>query len=259
MLDHHINWPEVPPQPPYEFREHLGRRSDRWRKSAAALYLLSQGFSLGTEIHYLVARHLGLRPTSGSIGRILPRLAADGLIRRAAVPFSIHRRLYLVTPTALGERVFTRLGWARHKTEWERMVRLHEQGKAGEQRHTLAVLYFAYHARLRGHRAGVMPEKPEAGRFAPDVVLRMGTDAPLYVEVERTGHGKSGKWANMLRHQSVIALCARTQAHREQLVDEVYWDFGAAGMATDLETLSRETWGAEGQIAPLWAETWPVH
>ncbi len=54
--------------------------------------------------------------------------------------------------------------WCPRETEWERMRRIHEQGKR-ETEHTLGTLIFAYQARQRGWKAGVMPDFQE-GRFA---------------------------------------------------------------------------------------------
>ena len=254
-ISHEVVWPPLTPEhPPYDYRPVLGRRKDVWRRTVKALWLISQGFALGSEIQYLIAGAEGIKAKSGAMGRILPRMVTAGILRQRLTPINGRKRMRIVALTDSGRNLTRRLGWTAVQNELERMEALHERGKMYEDRHTLAVLYFIYHARLRSFETSVMPPVI-GGRFAPDAAIAMNGNL-LYVEVERTGHNKAAKWQNMLTYQSRIAFCGRTRKHRRRLVDEVRWDFDAPGHATDLETLVKTTWLPDGGMGPLWAEEW---
>ncbi|MEA3351181.1 MAG: hypothetical protein U9Q82_11205 [Chloroflexota bacterium] len=140
--------------------------------------------------------------------------------------------------------------WPPFESELERMRRLHEKGKQSEESHTCATLAFTYQARLRGLKAGVIPEV-EAGHFVPDAVVFEDNERTL-VEVEM-GYGKRSKWRNMATHQESVAICARTVAHRKTLVGECR-DLNIPGKATDLRTLFLTS--RDEVPCPLWLDEW---
>ncbi len=255
LLSHDIQYPRVPSRPPRDLRHLLGRRPDFWRRVAKVLWLVSSGFSLGREIRELVAADEGTNPRSGAMGRLLRRLSDDGFLRSAVVPISQYRSLRLVSLGPASESIISRLAWTPAESEWERMQRLHEKGK-DENRHTLATIAFAYHARVRGWRAGVAPVLANAGRFAPDALVVDKTGDEIYVEVERSyGTDLLTKWRHMGEYQGRVAICARTRHHRERLAEDALWGVPYPGMATDLESLFRSA-RREETPGPLWLKTW---
>jgi len=255
MLDHSITWAQnVPKVPPQHFQYWVGNRRDNWERLTDALWLVSQGFAVGREIQHLLARRYHIQPDSGSLSRLLPKMVSMGLLRQSMPRISQHRRARLVALDCLGHVIAKDLGWQPGENEWERLQRLHEHGKQKEQRHTVSVLWFTWHARLRGLRAGVVPDVPDAKRFAPDVLLEQAGRS-IYVEVER-GTPDLAKWRNMLDYQGFIAFCARNPSHRQKLKETIQENFSIGGFATDIKTLLDETWQEDGEIGPLWAEVW---
>ncbi len=254
LLSRDIQYPEVPPRPPWDHRHLLGRRSDFWRRVAKVLWLVSSGFSLGREIRELVAADEDANPRSGAMGRLLRRLTDTGMLTSAVIPLVGRYRMSLFALGPASESIIARLRWQPVESEWERMRRLHEKGK-DETLHTLATIAFAYHARVRGYRAGVVPGV-NAKRFTPDAVVVGAGGAATYVEVERSyGADLLAKWRHMAEYQGRVALCARTRQHREHLAEEAAWGLPYPGTATDLETLFRGTVrGADP--GPLWLQTW---
>ncbi len=236
MLSHDFYYPDYPLR-----CDHPGvsKRRDRWQREAVVLWLLSQGFSLRTEIEFLLARLDGTNRHSGALRQVIPGMRQSQLVETDTaqlVLFSRRTRLSLVRLTEQGEDLCRTLGWEPRESEWERMQRLHEKASA-QIAHTAAVLAFVYHARLRGWSAGVIPEVDE-GRFYPDATVSKGGES-FYVEVELS-EGKLPKWYNMAKAQGVIALCARNPGHRKRLVAEVEAATRTRPcpiLATDLRTL----------------------
>lgn len=250
LLDHTIHWPEVPPRTSV-----LGRRNDFWRRVTWVLWLVASGYSLVTEIRELVAARESANPQGGAIRRLIPRIAEAGFLetRNIRLPLLYHRfSLGLVKFSLAGLEFVNQLGWQPVETEWERMMRLHEKGKQDEASHTLAVIAFAYHARLRGYQAEVVPDMQNSGRFAPDALIAQG-DEHTYAEVE-LGKQKFSKWEQMADYQGYVAVCASTPYWREKLIAESECVLDIPGRATDLQTLFAESWNSE--IGPLWAECW---
>jgi len=255
-LNHQISWPtDYPENPPKHLQYWVGNRRDTWQHTVDVLWLVSQGFSVGREIQYLLGLKTRTDPTSGAIKRLLPKRIDAGLLTQSMPRITQHRPVRLVKLDHMGYVILRELGWETVETEWERMQRLHEKGKRGEQMHTLSVLWFTWNARLRGYRAGVMPHLDNAGRFAPDVLIENVDGQQIFVEVERR-KAHLTKWENMLRSQGFIALCARTPDHRRKLVAQIRMEIGGTGMATDIQTLLRETWREDGSISSLWVEEW---
>ena len=254
LISHNeIVWPEIPETPPQHLRYWVGNRRDIWQKQAAVLWLVAQGYTVGREILHLLAHRFGTTSTSGAMGRLLPRMVRNCLLKQEMPCLTQHRSARLVTLDSMGDCIARDLGWERHATEWEQMRERHEKGKSGETRHTLSVLWFTWNARLRGYAAGVVPDLEDTPRFIPDAILEQDGEQIL-VEVER-GTPDLSKWQNMVDYQGFIAFCARNPSHRQRLVDQIRYEIGGTGMATDIQTLLNETWAGD-EISPLWAQTW---
>ncbi|MBC8330795.1 MAG: hypothetical protein H8E28_02330 [Anaerolineae bacterium] len=249
MLNHDFYYPHPLPQKVYS--PGLSNRSDRWQRQILALWIITQGYSLGVEILQLTAEPFGTNPRSGALRQVIPDLRNAELVKievpklkvafRRLVPFIV------VQLTDKGRDLAEQFGWTVSESEWERMQRLHEKGNYQGQ-HTLAALVFAYQARLRGWSVGIIPEL-DAGRFYPDALVEKGGES-YYVEVE-LGDGKLTKWANMAKHGGYIALCARAPEHREQLLAEAASSASKHSrlqLGTDLQTL------LANPDSPLWLE-----
>ena len=249
MLNHDFYYPHPLPQKVYY--PGLSNRSDRWQRQILALWIITQGYSLGVEILQLTAEPFGTNPRSGALRQVIPDLRNAELIRTEAPRlriFSVSRlKVTVVQLTDKGRDLAEQFGWTVSESEWERMQRLHEKGNY-QGRHTLAVLVFAYQARLRGWSVGIIPEL-DAGRFYPDALVEKDGES-YYVEVE-LGDGKLTKWANMAKHGGYIALCARAPEHREQLLAEAVSSASKHSqlqLGTDLQTL------LANPDSPLWLE-----
>ena len=149
-----------------------------------------------------------------------------------------------------GRKLCHMLGWPPYESEWERMKRLHEKGKS-ESAHTCATLAFAYQARLRGCRAGVVPKIESPGQFAPDAIVQED-DEQVLVEVE-LGYEKIDKWKNMHKAQGFVAFCTNSVTHRNTLKRECQ-SLGIPGRATDLRTLFLTS--KDETPCPLWLDEW---
>jgi hypothetical protein len=157
-----------------------------------------------------------------------------------------------------GQELSQILDWEVHESERMRLNRLH-QGVQLPQ-HTLALMIFAMHARLRGYRAGVLPKMNNVETHAlPDAAVTNlkedGSRETLYVEVELSNRELDAKWRNLSSLQGRVALCARTKKRRARLVGDCKLK-NYHGMATDLETLIACKVPDISPETPLWTEAW---
>jgi hypothetical protein len=243
-----IPWPDTPQEIPPAFG--LSRRRDFRLKQIFTLFLISQGFNVSVEIYILLGRFLGVNYISESYRRAQLSMVDAGLLTKAVPPVrGLRSKLSIVHLTLRGRKLCYTFGWTPLESEWERMKRIHEKGKS-EPAHTCSTLAFAYQARLRGYKAGVMPEI-ESGRFIPDAIVINGEQKTL-VEVE-LGYGKHGKWHNMATHQGHVAIAARTFRHRKSLIQECK-DMSISGLATDMRTLFLTS--KDDPPCPLWLDEW---
>jgi len=241
MLSHNLYYPDIPPIPKFPG---ISRRVDHWQRQAITLWLVAQGFSLRVEVQRIVARFFGIDHRSGALMQLLARFRDNDLLQTETLALRIFpeglTKFTVVCLAAKGFELVQDFGWQIHETEWERMQRLHERGNY-QPHHSVATLAFVYQARLRGWRAGVVPDV-DAGRFFPDAVVEKGRES-YYVEVE-LDEQKLTKWHNMARRQGVIALCARTPDHRRLLLDEAKPAAGinkCTRLGTDLRTLFEQS------------------
>ncbi len=236
---------------PVRLREVLST-GQRFRREVQALWLLSQGLSVRLEMDLALAAVNGLKPRSGSIRRLFERLAENGLVEMETLRLSKPKTgLALVRLSEKGRTVVEALfGEPPAEGDWDRLRRLHEGERFPE--HTVAVLIFALHARLRGWETEIMPDVD--GMAAPDVAVRRA-DEHYYVEVERGEKRKDPKWRHIAEaNGGVAALCAMTPEHRSLLVGDCK-SLGLPGVATDLESLIKVPFhDAHGE--PLWLEKW---
>ncbi len=245
-----VDRPEIPRKPPSRFAARLGA-GNRWRREGLVLYLMAtKGWSVRLEILDVVGRLEKVSPRSGSLKRIFEKgLVVNRFVESEVLTINLSRgqtRMAVVCLTDEGRGLCQALGWEPVESDWERLVRLH-QGET-QKSHTMAVLAFAYHSRLRGWRAEVIPPV-EQGEARPDVRVERGEES-IFVEVE-LGEDKPAKWRNLATLQDFVALCAPSPEKRARLVSECKLD-GLGGRATDIETLIQ----ASSEPGPLWVETW---
>ncbi len=250
LLDHQIQWPNIPKEIPPEYG--LSRRKDFRFKQMLAIYLVSIGFSVAVEMYTLMGNFMHVNPRTPALWRAVKSLRENkilhsrNLILRNPKPVP----LTVVHPTRQGRKLCHSLGWPPYETEWERMKRLHEKGKS-EPEHTCATLAFTYQARLRGCRAGVVPEIETVGQFAPDAIVKE-CDQQVLVEVE-LGYEKINKWKNMNKVQGFVAFCTNSVTHRNTIKRECQ-SLGIPGRATDLRTLFLTS--KDESPCPLWLDEW---
>jgi hypothetical protein len=252
ILDHQFQWPTIPQPDEIPADSGLSRRRDFRLKQLLALFLVSRGFSVAVEMYTLMADFLRTDIRASSVRAAIPSLVDIGILhtKNLTMHHSGPVPLTVVHPTKKGRKLCHAFGWGAYETEWERMRRLHEKGKS-EPDHTCATLAFAYQARLRGYRAGVIPVPDTPGQFAPDAIV-FEDDEPIWVEVELR-YGKVDKWANLRDHQGFAAICTNTAKHRSTLKQECQ-DINVPGRVTDLKTLFMTS--KDVSPCPLWLDQW---
>ena len=249
-LNHDIQWPEIPQELPSE--NGLSRRKDFRTKQLLALFLASRGFSVVVEVYTLLGQFLYIGTRATSLKRTISSLVENEILHAEILTLqsSYPIPLSFIRLTKRGRGLCYELGWIPFESEWERMKRLHEKGKS-EPAHTCATLAFAYQARLRGCRAGVVPKVETVGQFAPDAIVKEG-DQQALVEVE-LGYEKIDKWKNMRKAQGFVAFCTNSVTHRNTLKRECQF-LGIPGRATDLRTLFLTS--KDESPCPLWLDEW---
>ena len=244
---------------PYKYKGLLGQHglTDlRWRRGSMLLFLMaSRGMNAHLELDALIAQREGLSYRSNSTKKPLENLAAAGLViaetlRMETDDFRTALKLTRLTDT--GRELCQALDWPVIESDWERLIRLH-QGLA-QPRHTLAVLYFALLARVRGWATEIVPDVD--GSAAPD--MRVAKDElNLYVEVELGSRGdqkQTAKWQHLADLQGRVAICAPNVTVRERLVKDCQLA-KISGVATDLATLVARKYH-EAENEPLWFKEW---
>jgi len=241
------------PTCPARFERHLSEDPDRYRRQCKSLYLLSAyGYGSRLESDYLVGMSEGLASRSGSLRGAIDELAERGLAVEQALTVETEGFKTSLTVHRLskeGRELCGLFGWQVIESEWERLIRMHE----GERfpQHTLGVLAFALHARVRGWQAQVLPEVQ--GHAAPDVRIEKGEES-FYVEVEMGDRRKDDKWRTLAAMQGRVALCAATIAQRQQLATDCR-RMKLSGLATDLQSLVQQRLPIE-KPEVFWEETW---
>ena len=242
-----------PPQIPTRYRAQVNNLSkQQWRRGAMSLYLIaSYGYNIGHEIGILISLAEGLKPVSGSVKRVITRLAEAGFLQQETLSMNKPKTsLSLLRLTKDGKQLCHILGWEAVQSDWERLIE-HHQGEQ-QKRHTLAVMAVGMHARLRGWLVQVMPTAE--GNTPPDMLVEKD-DQRHYVEVELSKKENPAKWRNIAALQRNIALVAGTSKVRSVLVGDIK-RMKINGVASDLETLIRVKANALLDDYPLWDENW---
>lgn len=226
------------------------------RRAQKILWVIAgTGISALIEINRIVGKWENISAEAGSIKRVVANLAKNNLIILKTLGINLSTaptRLVVARLSEDGKTLCKLLGYPIVESDWERINRLHEGEK--QEGHTLAVLLFTAHARMRGWKAKVLPEITESPA-RPDVFIENDQER-WYVEVE-TGtrvQENNAKWLNLAQLQDgKISLCARTPEERKVLVSDcLRWK----GVATDLESLVLHKMKEITPGAPLWMETW---
>ncbi|NUM44037.1 MAG: hypothetical protein HUU38_04965 [Anaerolineales bacterium] len=244
------NW--APPAIPARFDGHLSPEPLQWRRQSMALFILAKfGLNARLELDRLIADTEGIQPGSGSLRRAINQLSERHLFTGALLEMnSPQTRLSLVRLSEESRALCKILGWEPVESEWERLDRLHEGARFPE--HTLAVLVFAMHARLRGYAVTLMPETE--GPAVPDGLVEKEGER-FFVEVELGTKERPAKWRNLAALQGRIAICARDPAGRERQVGDCQLA-RLRGVATDIKSLVRTRFKDITPATPLWVEAW---
>lgn len=251
----------VIPLAPERFKAQLkpGDSAIRYRRKVLVLYVVATGgVSTRMEIDRVISVAEQLSERTNSVRRPVDELVRSGLLETETIrmerPFETG--LAVLRLSEDGKALCRTWGWQVVEGEWERIVRLH-QGETQEA-HTVMLLAFALHARLRGWNARILP--PVDGTNAvPDVVVERDGER-WYVEVER-GDGSRRKWKNLAGlNAGKVALCAADEEGRARLVRDCKAQ-RLGGVATDLHALSfvgeelRKMAEIDPEV-PLWMERW---
>ncbi|MEW6505239.1 MAG: hypothetical protein AB1457_14855 [Chloroflexota bacterium] len=249
----------IPPAPDRFKAQLKPKDSDiRYRRKVLVLYTIARGgISSRMEIDRVVSVVEQLSERTNSVRRPVDELVKSGLLVCGTIrmykPFETGLAVYRLSED--GKALCGLWGWQMVENEWERLMRLH-QG-AEQEAHTVMILAFALHARLRGWDAVILPEVEGAAK--PDLRVDRGGER-WYVEVER-GDGSRRKWKNLAAlNGGKVALCAANVDGRERLVRDCKAE-RLGGVATDLRTLSfigeelRKMTDIDPQ-EPLWLEEW---
>ncbi len=246
------------PSAPLRFKEQLNPdEALRYRRKVLILYLLAKGIGSRLEIDRVLSALENVSARTNSIRKPADELVKAGLLvsesLRMESPFVTGLAVYRLSED--GKALCRAWGWQVVESEWERLMRLH-QGESQEA-HTVAILAFALHARLRGWNVTVLPEV--AGKADPDVLVERDGER-WYVEVER-GDGSRRKWRNLAQvNGGRVALCAANEEGRERLIRDCKAE-RLGGVATDLHTLVFEGDSPRSLVdispaEPLWVESW---
>ncbi|RCK72759.1 MAG: hypothetical protein ANABAC_1293 [Anaerolineae bacterium] len=207
------------------------------RRKLLTMWLLSYtGISSQIEIGRLIGVREGISSEAGSIKRPIEALVESNLLSTQTLTLNLGNtptRLVVLRLSQDGKDLCRLWDYPNVESDWERLIRSHEAER--QEGHTLAVLLFAAHARMRGWRTTVLPDV-EGTPARPDVYIENG-EAKWYVEVEvgDRDHDGNAKWRNLAELQDGrVALCARTIEERKVLVGDCQqWH----GVATDLESM----------------------
>jgi hypothetical protein len=256
----------LPTSLPVRFHSHFptvglneSTRERQVRRKLFVLYLLSRGLDIRLEMDHLISQVEGIGSRSGALRRLYDGMVDKNLASRQIMEMSApNTSLAMLQLTDDGRDLCQTLGWQVKESERQRIERLH-QGQTYPQ-HTLAILIFAMHARLRGYQVEVLPElEGFETRASPDVAVSRDqaetSPARCYVEVELSHKELDAKWRNLTQLQGQVALCARHVQARARLVGDCKLK-DLHGVATDLESLIACKVPEISDSTPLWMEEW---
>ena len=249
-----IDWANVIAPDMYQDLARVG--GVRWRRGVALLYLIARfGINSRMELAFALS---GAFEKSLATARTWVRRAGDFLVERNLMVTTTLRLKNPVTSLSVyklsqdGRHFAQRMGWEVVESEWERVERLHEGARFPA--HTMGILAFALHARLRGWSVAVLPEK-QHNATPPDVLIQKGGER-WFVEVELSQKENAAKWRhNAEDNGGKVALVAATPNRRHVLVADCK-RLGLPGVATDLQTLIETRLSEIEADTPLWTEVW---
>ncbi|MBI9045808.1 MAG: hypothetical protein JEZ06_15055 [Anaerolineaceae bacterium] len=219
-----------------------GIRKDQWPTVRNSLAILGRGTSTRVELFSEVG------VSSGKADRLMGTLRRKQYIDEDVVQLVGSLRLGLVRLTDQGKQTARRYVYQDNYSipvysEWERLLD-HHQGEY-QPRHTSAILYMAYFARMCGWKVEIAPKSSLDG-FDPDMLLSSGK-SKIYFEFEMADRGfiKNRtdkwyrKWSRQRELQHHIAVCTLTSQRSERykrLCQENNW----RGFITDVTTLRKK-------------------
>jgi hypothetical protein len=183
--------------------------------------------------------------------RLISRLEKGGYIERHPVKVLRTAKILLLRLTENGVKLCQSFRWEVEESEWTRIAHLHKIS-GGSEKHTAAILWFAYQARRRKWIVRILPKMINS-RCKPDLVVKKNGQT-VFVEVQINSHGNFEKWAADARHaaqeDAVLGICSLTPSRRRALIREAVLA-NTMGMGTDLQSLSHRP-----DNSLLWLEDW---
>lgn len=228
-----------------------------WPRVVLAVITLAEtGVSTALDLLLLLSQKTGVKPRANSLRNVVyGALADEQVAHRMVDQFSVRLsglggffRMNILQLTDYGKDLCRALGVEPVESDWEKILRLHR----GEEQaaHGGAVLFAAYHARLRGWGAEVMPFDPQQTPwFQPDLKLTDPVSWFYYCEVETHSRDNPDKWARMRQANLIVP----TSTVRHWMVQRLK-DMGIPGRATDLRTLAQQA--KAGDLSHFWLEKW---
>lgn len=227
-------------------RDRFSADGDRAQREMVVLYLVAKsGVSQRLELEHIYNAYAARSAQNRRLREIIDDLGTKpgtpnhparqaGLLDTTTYDFRMndpyHTALPCVLLTDRGRAVCKRMGWEPVESDLERLIRLH---KGDEERdHTMCVLIFAMHARMRGWTVTVVPEME--GPAEPDVLIERGSER-WYVEVERSRNDPGvSKWQNLAAlNGGQVAFCAVDGETMRRLRSQCV-GAGLHGKATDI-------------------------
>jgi hypothetical protein len=252
------------PMKPARFETRLSVENVRYRRQILALYLVAcHGVNVRLMLDMLISAADGLSLRSGSIRRPVEQLGEKGLMVCETIGMTtpIETSLAFVRLSEDGKSLARIYGWEPVETDWERLIRLHQGDSEQMRAHTMAVLAFAMHARLRGYQTQIVPEI-SGKKASPDVLVEKDGEKS-YVEVELSHKDLSQKWRNAKALQGRVAICTAGESARNRFVaDSKALLKVKHGLATDLNFLIFSGQASPIPItsinadSPLWVDAW---
>jgi hypothetical protein len=245
-------WPVFPESPPAEFAKKFNTKV-QWMRIALMIYLLGvKGWSARVEIATYLARAANVTVGGGGTKNFIGQMLDEGFAEQTMYGLELHTNVNFGVFRLLpdGVKICRYLGHEPVESELEYLFRRHN-GRA-QKEHTIAMLCFAFHARLRGWDVKLVPEM-EGTDARPDMLVQHD-DMKYYVEVE-FGHNKEKKqkWSNQAELQGLVVFCTATPDQRKNLAHHIS-EKGYQGIGTDLGSLIAAQ--VKGDPGPLFLQSW---
>jgi hypothetical protein len=223
-------------------------------------WIAEEGLSTYADIAWAMGMNLSTAEKKNSgmkrVRRSCAVLEKEALIKLHKLRLPYGLKLTAMRLTDKGKSYCARnYGWHPCQTDWEKLIKAHNG--INWDRHSAAVLNFAYHARLRGWHVTVLPEE-NTTRRKPDVLILKDRKL-IFVEIETRGFraaGKESKWRNQDQIQKGVAICMMTNAAAKNVASMLEENYFLNYQVTSLMFLQSTAYTGNGP-GDLWLVNYP--